>query len=302
LPSSRRTTDPRRKMFLSLSGQIEGQLRDAYDRKFKAGAVTQSSLAAKLGVGRSAVHRRLMGHVNMTEKTIADMVWALDHQIKVEIFDPSLVHGLNHAVSASAPRPPQPAPPAPRPEPTPSSLTPSRDPDFLKSLLEQAGAPSGPAPVPAPAPAPPSGSIAMRQASVITCEDVTYTLSGKMNIQGMFTSDIGIPFEPFIANQIVFLFLVETSPDDPFETLELSVELPVSQQSLRHPVNIPSLRLSAGDSFRWSLKAPLLLSTAILHAGPIIAKVIHEKGEIRAAAPFIVLNKPTTASTPSSSS
>jgi hypothetical protein len=88
LPSSRRTSDPRRKMFLYLSGQIEGQLREAYDRLFQAGLATQSSIAKKLSVDRSAIHHRLMGHTNMTMETIADMVWALNHAIKVEIFDP----------------------------------------------------------------------------------------------------------------------------------------------------------------------------------------------------------------------
>jgi len=63
-------------------------LREAYDRLFQAGLVTQSSIAKKLGVDRSAVHHRLMGHTNMTIETIADMVWALNHAIKVEIFDP----------------------------------------------------------------------------------------------------------------------------------------------------------------------------------------------------------------------
>jgi hypothetical protein len=39
-------------MFLYLSGQIEGQLREAYDRLFQAGLATQSSIAKKLGVDR----------------------------------------------------------------------------------------------------------------------------------------------------------------------------------------------------------------------------------------------------------
>lgn len=136
MPSSRRTTSARRKMFLNLSGQVEGQLREAYDRKFQAGLATQSSLADKLGVNRSAIHHRLMGHTNMTIETIADMVWALDHNIRVEIFDPSSVHGMNYAIPSEPS--PQPAPPE-RPNP----ITPS-DPDFVNSLREQAG----PAPVP----------------------------------------------------------------------------------------------------------------------------------------------------------
>jgi hypothetical protein len=138
-------------MFLRLSGQIEGQLREAYDRKFKAGLATQSSLAAKLGVNRSAIHHRLMGHTNMTTESIADMVWALDHDIKVEIFDPSLVHGLNSSIPSSST--PQPAPPA---RAQPMTPAPARDPDFVKSLREQAGSP----PTPPAAGLPPARSAA----------------------------------------------------------------------------------------------------------------------------------------------
>lgn len=76
-------------MFLKLSGMIEGQLRDAYAKKYEAGALNQSSLAEKLGINRSAVHHRLAGRTNMTIETIADMVWGLDHDIELKIFDPA---------------------------------------------------------------------------------------------------------------------------------------------------------------------------------------------------------------------
>ncbi|WP_136623896.1 helix-turn-helix domain-containing protein [Bradyrhizobium neotropicale] len=74
---------------MKLSGMIEGQLRDAYAKKHEAGELNQSSLANKLGVNRSAVHHRLTGRTNMTVETIADMVWGLDHDIELKIFDPS---------------------------------------------------------------------------------------------------------------------------------------------------------------------------------------------------------------------
>jgi hypothetical protein len=76
-------------MFLKLSSQIEGQLREAYARKYAAGVLNQSTLAKKLEVDRSAINRRLTGRVNMTEETIADMVWGLEYDIDVKIFDPS---------------------------------------------------------------------------------------------------------------------------------------------------------------------------------------------------------------------
>jgi hypothetical protein len=76
-------------MFLKLSSQVEGQLREAYARKHADGILNQSLLADKIGVDRSAINRRLAGKVNMTEETIADMVWGLDHDIEVRIFDPA---------------------------------------------------------------------------------------------------------------------------------------------------------------------------------------------------------------------
>lgn len=81
--------DNRRQVYLALASQIEGQLRDAYAKRHEEDSETQSSIAEKLGVDRSAVHRRLTGRVNMTIETLADMIWALRHCIKVEIFDPT---------------------------------------------------------------------------------------------------------------------------------------------------------------------------------------------------------------------
>lgn len=87
MPSSRPQTSARRALYLRLAGQIEGQLREAYHRRFNAGELNQSSLAAKLGVSRSVVNRRLNGQTNMTIETIAEMAWALGLEIDVTIRD-----------------------------------------------------------------------------------------------------------------------------------------------------------------------------------------------------------------------
>lgn len=83
-------------MFLKLAGMIESQLRDAYARRHDAGKLNQSSIARELDINRSAVHNRLNGRVNMTIETIADMVWALGHDIDVKIIDPDLKAGANY--------------------------------------------------------------------------------------------------------------------------------------------------------------------------------------------------------------
>lgn len=76
-------------MYLALASTIEAQLREAYATRHEQGAVNQTSLAEKLGVNKSLIHRRLNGATNMTVQTIADLVWALGQCIEVNIFDPA---------------------------------------------------------------------------------------------------------------------------------------------------------------------------------------------------------------------
>jgi len=87
LPSSRRKPDARRKLFLKLTNQIGGQLREIYARKHAAGEINQTKLAEKLGINRSVVNRRLLSRANMTEESIADMIWALDSDFDLHIFE-----------------------------------------------------------------------------------------------------------------------------------------------------------------------------------------------------------------------
>lgn len=81
-------SDNRRDIYMALTQQVESQLRDAYAKRYESGEETQSSLAEKIGVNRSAINRRLSGRNNLTLKTIADLIWALGQSIRVEIFDP----------------------------------------------------------------------------------------------------------------------------------------------------------------------------------------------------------------------
>jgi hypothetical protein len=91
--------DPRKTTFLSLTSQVEGQLRDAYAIRNDAGLENQVTLAKKIGVGRSAINKLLGGHRNLTLKTIADIVWALGYRVRVLIYDPSEVALVVHRIS-----------------------------------------------------------------------------------------------------------------------------------------------------------------------------------------------------------
>jgi transcriptional regulator with XRE-family HTH domain len=97
-----RKIDGRRATYLNLVGSIESQLRDVYACLHEAGLESQTSLARKLGVGRSVVNRRLTGQQNMTLESLADMVWALGASITVKIDDPATQSAKNFNVSGSA--------------------------------------------------------------------------------------------------------------------------------------------------------------------------------------------------------
>lgn len=110
--SFRHKSDDKRSTYLGLAGSIESQLRQAYAKRHEQGRETQASLAEKLGVNRSAVNRRLLGHTNMTIETLANMVWALGYGVKIEIFDPDTAATANTLDQAEDLHPRLPAEPA----------------------------------------------------------------------------------------------------------------------------------------------------------------------------------------------
>lgn len=100
--------DNRRATYLNLVSSVESQLRDAYARLHESGLENQTSLAKKLGVGRSAINRRLTGKKNMTLETVADMVWALGASISVKIEDQAVPSDKNFYLSLPTPPSAQP--------------------------------------------------------------------------------------------------------------------------------------------------------------------------------------------------
>ena len=127
----------------------------------------------------------------------------------------------------------------------------------------------------------------MRQASVLVADEVTFSLNGKLNIIGLYTGDIIIPNISVFLNQLIFVFIIETEPTEPFRELKVQVTLP-SGQHIENIVNIETLNPTVSDSIKWTTRFPVAFYGAVLTAGSIVAKVIHEKGELIAAAPVIV--------------
>src|SRR5262245_55481142 len=127
-----------------------------------------------------------------------------------------------------------------------------------------------------------------RQASLIVSDDFFVSLTGKFIVHGVYTTDIIIPVDPTPVHQLVFVFHVETDIDEPFERLRLQVTLP--GQDRPTAVEVPNLKvLPTPERTRWLTRFPLLMPQPVLRPGRIDARVIHEKGEIIATAPWISL-------------
>ena len=109
-----------------------------------------------------------------------------------------------------------------------------------------------------------------RQASVMTADEALLSVSGKLNVIGIYTTDIHITTDPTIANQLVFVFQIETEPNDLFQQITLRVELP-GGDSRQQMLTLQTFRDGLADKIRWSLKFPLLFQNPILKPGPIIA-------------------------------
>jgi hypothetical protein len=121
-------------------------------------------------------------------------------------------------------------------------------------------------------------------------------VGGKFLIVGMYTGSIAIPEDLVVAPQLVFLFLMATGIEEQFKTLTVEVTLPetapISQNIPLQPQDTDSpffqetKRLGAQRIIH---RVPLFIPQPQLRPGKVLAKVIHEKGELLAiGSPFIV--------------
>jgi hypothetical protein len=108
----------------------------------------------------------------------------------------------------------------------------------------------------------------------------------------MYTGSIAIPVDEWFTPQLVFLFLVTTDLNEPFQSLACQVTLPgaepftLNAPTPNDPVDPELLKLGAR---RRIYRIPMVLSRPVLRPGRIESKIIHEKGEFSPIGmPFIV--------------
>src|SRR5258708_28270152 len=67
----------------------------------KGGALTQQELARRLETRRSDINRQLSGEAEITLRSLADLAWALDREVTVELRRPDIATGQNIAPATS---------------------------------------------------------------------------------------------------------------------------------------------------------------------------------------------------------
>jgi hypothetical protein len=127
-----------------------------------------------------------------------------------------------------------------------------------------------------------------RHASVIICDEMLYSLSGKFNFLGAYPSDLTIPADPTTSAQLIFYFVIEADVTDPYKSLRMEITLPEQTPVVQQMPVIPTVPVHP-DRPRWTLRWPIVIPQPTLRPGRIVAKVIHESGELIAGTPWIVL-------------
>jgi hypothetical protein len=127
-----------------------------------------------------------------------------------------------------------------------------------------------------------------RRASVIVCDDILFSITGKVFLQGVYQTDITIPGDELTIGQFIFYFTVETPKENPFKKITLSVLLPGGTPN-QFEVPLASIAPTLNPNRpKMVLRSPFLIQQPILRPGKIETKVITESGEIDAGGAWMV--------------
>lgn len=124
-----------------------------------------------------------------------------------------------------------------------------------------------------------------RRATVIVCDEILYSVTGKVFLQGVYQSDIAIPGSELAIGQLLFYFIVETPRERPFQKVALKIILPqmppttIETQLTFLPV--------PPDRKTMVLRAPFLLQQPILRPGKVETLVVTEGEELDAGGIWI---------------
>jgi hypothetical protein len=125
-------------------------------------------------------------------------------------------------------------------------------------------------------------------ANVLVCDDLWYSIAGKINLFGIYTGDIVIAADTQLVAQLIFFFTVEGDLSEP-PTKALTLEVALPNDPPRTMV-IQSPVLGDGKASgrtRWFSRTPFVLPQIQLRPGRIRARVLYGTEEITLSAPWV---------------
>lgn len=84
-----------------LISRVRTELLRVLSEKKKAEGLTQQALAKRLGVDRSQINRQLSGESNLTLRSLAEIAWAMNMEVSLQLQEPSHGFGCNDISSTS---------------------------------------------------------------------------------------------------------------------------------------------------------------------------------------------------------
>jgi hypothetical protein len=115
--------------------------------------------------------------------------------------------------------------------------------------------------------------------------------SGKVNLLGIYSGDIGIPQAGQVAGQLVFHFVVHCDLAERPDRLTLEVTLPGNEPK-SFPVSVAPSAV-ASDRKRWAIQVPFPILLPRLQPGRIDGRVLFDGAHpVSIRGPWITLNTP----------
>lgn len=102
MTSSNLSHDRRRRTYVRLIGEIQHALHTALVEEQGRRQLTRTGMAEALQTNKSFITRKLNGTSNMTLETLADLAFALDRIVKVELVSRVTKAGSNYANAIGA--------------------------------------------------------------------------------------------------------------------------------------------------------------------------------------------------------
>lgn len=124
--------------------------------------------------------------------------------------------------------------------------------------------------------------------SLLICDDMSFTLTGKVDLRGVYTSDISISSAGIPISQLVAYVFVEGELSElPTTTVQVDVSVPGAQVStVSFPPHVPP---GLPGRTSWFLRTPLLIQNIRLQPGKIVGTVRHGDATLTLHGPWIVV-------------